>query len=382
MNKRILLIADAANFWTKNIVMNLLAANGWDVVIFPIWDENDEMNRFYRENGVTVYHDATRLPVIRHIPRVRMWVRIFCNARKLKKLGPFDVVQNHFLSQRDLAIGYLIRRHNSGAKWIASFWGSDLLRASDHDLHKLRFFLKRCDHITLNAQGSLPVIRAKFPPDIASKTTVTYFGQHIYHTIDSLKAHTDQRACKKHFGMNPDSPVIALGYNASPTQQHPELLRAIGQLSDENLQNWTIVLQITYGCKDPEYFKDLREAAYVLPCKVLFLTEAMDETECAYLRIAADIFVLASTTDSFSATLREYLYAGTQALCGDWLYYPEFDTLGIETISFSSFNEVGRLLQEAVNRQILPAQLEKRLALKAMFSWETVTGEWNKLYGK
>ena len=47
---------------------------------------------------MTVYRDPHRLPVIRFIPRVRMWARIALNARDLAKYGPFDVVHNHYLS--------------------------------------------------------------------------------------------------------------------------------------------------------------------------------------------------------------------------------------------------------------------------------------------
>lgn len=76
-----------------------------------------QFDEYYREHGVTVYKDSHRLPVIRFIPRVRMWARIALNARDLAKLGPFDVVHNHYLSQRDLALGQRIARrfHAAGS---------------------------------------------------------------------------------------------------------------------------------------------------------------------------------------------------------------------------------------------------------------------------
>ncbi|HPF88677.1 MAG TPA: glycosyltransferase [Candidatus Limiplasma sp.] len=382
MYKRILMIADSASFWTKNYVLNLLVAQGWEVVIFPIWEESEEMNRFYAEHGVTVYHDAHRLPVIRHIPRLRMWARIYLNAKALQKLGPFDVVHNHILSQRDLALGYLVHRRNPKSSWLASFWGSDLLRVSVRSIRQLRFFLKRCDHVTTNAESAMPVMRKTFSEDIVQKTTVTYFGQHIYGTIDTLKANTDKRACKEYFGLNPDQPVLALGYNASPTQHHLEMLDAIGRLPADVTRDWALVLQITYGSNDPAYLTQLKNAAQALLCRTLLLTDPMDETECAYLRIAADVYVHAIPTDFLSATLREYLYAGAQVLCGDWLPYPEFRSLGIEMIPFSTFGQLEQRLPEAVQAPISQAQLAKRLLLKGMFSWEAVGEKWNALYHK
>ena len=102
---KILLIADSDALWTKRAVEYLLLPAGYEIVIFPIWGHKGQFDEYYREHGVTVYKDPHRLPVIRLIPRVRMWARIALNARDLAKLGPFDVVHNHYLSQRDLALG-------------------------------------------------------------------------------------------------------------------------------------------------------------------------------------------------------------------------------------------------------------------------------------
>ena len=109
MSKRILLIADAGSFWTKRYIENLLLPDGWEITIFPIWAQTGRFDEFYREHGVAVYRDAHRLPLVRRIPRLRIWARVRANARALKKLGPFDVIHNHYLSQRDLALGFALR---------------------------------------------------------------------------------------------------------------------------------------------------------------------------------------------------------------------------------------------------------------------------------
>ena len=135
--KRILMIADADSFWTRRLMEHLLLPAGYELVLFPIWGDGGKYADFYRDNGVTVYHDRHALPVIRHIPRLRMWARIALNARSLKRLGPFDIVHNHYLSQRDLALGRLLARRYR-AHWVCSFWGSDLMRASPLALRRLK----------------------------------------------------------------------------------------------------------------------------------------------------------------------------------------------------------------------------------------------------
>ena len=86
--KRILIIADADSFWTRRLMEHLLLPAGYELVLFPIWGDGGKYADFYRDNGVTVYHDRHTLPVIRRIPRLRMWVRIALNAHCLLYTSP------------------------------------------------------------------------------------------------------------------------------------------------------------------------------------------------------------------------------------------------------------------------------------------------------
>ncbi len=121
MNKRVLMIADADGQWTRRYIEYLLLPQGYEVSLFPIWGNRGVFEDFYRENGVTVYRDNHTLPLVRHIPRLRMWARIWLNARSLWRLGPFDIIHNHYLSQRDLALGSAMKRRFPKTRWVCSF---------------------------------------------------------------------------------------------------------------------------------------------------------------------------------------------------------------------------------------------------------------------
>ncbi|MDD3213270.1 MAG: glycosyltransferase family 4 protein [Eubacteriales bacterium] len=380
MSKKILMIADVGSFWTKRYIENLLLPNGWDIVLFPIWDQTGPFDEYYREHGVTVYRDRHTLPVIRHIPRLRMWARISANARSLRRYGPFDVIHNHYLSQRDLALGGALRRAYPKAHWVCSFWGSDLLRSTGLELRRMRRYLAACDHITVHSSLHVRRVREVFGEAEAQKTSLVYFGQTIFADIDRVRATMDKAACKAHFGLPTDKPVICLGYNASPTHRHLQLLKGLQTLPDETLRGWTLVLQMTYGSFDDSYFATVRQAADAMPCHTLILTEFMDGTESATLRLAADAFVLAIPTDAFSASLQEYLYAGAQVLRASWLRYPQLDELSIETTAFSELSQVPALLTEALTRSLTPEEKQNRAMLKQKYSWETVSDGWLKLY--
>ncbi|NLI22861.1 MAG: glycosyltransferase family 4 protein [Clostridiales bacterium] len=380
MSKRILMIADAAGFWTKRYIENLLLPNGWEVVLFPIWGRETRFEEYYRENGVTVYTDTHRLPLVRRIPRLRMWARVWANARALRKLGPFDAIHNHYLSQRDLALGYNLHKAFPAARWVCSLWGSDLLRSTGLELKRMGRYLRRCDHVTVHSALHVSRVRDVFGESVARKTALVYFGQTIFADIDRVRATADKAACKAHFGLPTDRPVICLGYNASPTHQHLELLRGLKALPRETLEGWSLVLQMTYGSLNDSYFGTVREAAEALPCQTLVLTEFMDGTESAYLRLAADAFVLAIPTDAFSASLQEYLYAGAQVLRAQWLRYPQLEELNIQTTPFSRLEEVPGLLTAALGRALSPQEKANRAMLREKYSWNNVSGGWLKLY--
>lgn len=380
MSKRILLISDAGSFWTKRYIENLLLPEGWEVVLFPIWEQHGRFDAYYAENGITVYHDRHRLPLIRHIPRLRMWARIAANVRALAKLGPFAVIHNHYLSQRDLALGQALRRRNPNARWVCSFWGSDLMRQTGVELSRMKRYLAACDHITVHSSLHVQKIAKVFGDAFAQKTALVYFGQTVYHDIDRVRATHSKAACKAHFGLPVDKPVVCLGYNASPTHKHLELLKGLRTLPAETLNDWSLVLQMTYGSKDDSYFDTVREAAEAMPCHTLVLTEFMDGTQSATLRLAADAFVLAIPTDAFSASLQEYLYAGAQVLRAKWLRYPQLEELGIETTEFAELAQVPELLTQALTRALSPQEKEKREMLKHKYSWATVREGWLSLY--
>jgi glycosyltransferase involved in cell wall biosynthesis len=380
MSGRILIIADIDNVYTKRYTERVLLPDGWEVILFPIWGQTGRFDGWFREHGASIYRDTYRLPVVRHIPRLRMWARVYANARALRKLGPFDAIHNHYLSQRDLALGRAMKRRFPGARWICTFWGSDLLRAAPGQLQKMASPLRACDTITVITEPHVARIRDLFGASCADKTAVCDFGVDLYDDIDRVRPTADRAACKARFGLPPDRPLICLGYNASPPHRHVELLDALSSLPPETLTGWSVCLQMTYGKPDDGYLAAVRNAAAKLPCHTLILTEFLGGEESAYLRLAADAFVLAMPTDAFSSSLQEYLYAGARVLCGAWLSYPQLDAMGIRLERFSSIAQVPALLKRALGQPVSKDELQKRSSLRERYSWDALSDGWKALY--
>ncbi len=380
MSKRILLIADLDNLYVKRYAERVLLPDGWEIVIFPIWEQTGKFDEWFRDNGVIVYRDTHTLPGIRRIPRVRVWARIRANAKSLAALGPFDAIHNHYLSPRDLALGQALKKRFPNADWICSFWGSDLLRASASQLRRMKAPLTRCDRITVITEPNVEPVLKAFGSACEKKTTVCWFGVDLFDDMDALRTTADKGMCKEHFGMPPHNPLICLGYNASAPHRHLEMLQALQALPAALLKDWSVVLQMTYGNTDAAYFAAVREAAAKLPCRTLVLTEFMNGLESAYLRLAADAFVLAMPTDAFSSSLLEYLYAGAHVLCGEWLPYPQLEAMEIPVVRFPSITAFPPLLAEALKQPLSTAEMAKRQALRSKYAWSGVLSAWKSLY--
>ena len=376
---KILLIADSDALWTKRAVEYLLLPAGYEIVIFPIWGHKGQFDEYYREHGVTVYKDPHRLPVIRLIPRVRMWARIALNARKLAQYGPFDVVHNHYLSQRDLALGQRMARRFH-ARWVCTFWGSDLLRASDRALRQMLPYLRRCDRLTACNERMRDKIRRCLGESLYQKTRMAIWGQDGFAAIDRVLASEGREACRAYYGIRKDSYVVSIGYSADNAQHQLEVVEALSALPKETLARMTLVLQQTYVKRDPAYMERVRQSAEALPCQTVVLRDFLDLTQTARLRLCADLFILAISTDAFAASMQEYLYAGAVFLMGDWLGYPQLDELGIPINRFHEYKELPALAEQAMNGKLSKASDEQRALLPGHYSWDAVRKDWLGLY--
>ncbi len=379
--KRLLMLSDAGSVWTVRLIEHFLLPEGWEVVLFPIWGDDGRFGDFYRAAGVAVCRDGHTLPLVRRIPRLRMWARIALNARDLIALGPFDAVQCNYLSQRDLALGARVA-NAFHARFIASFWGSDLLRAKPAALRRMAPFLARAHAVSVHNPASRDRVRAVYGSAIADKTHVLYFGQTGYADIDAVRARLTRTECRARFGLPQDGFVVCLGYSASPAQQQDAALRALAALPRERLSRMTLVLQMTYGAGEADYAARVRDLAARLPCRTVVLTDFLGAQDSAMLRLSADAFVMSIRTDAFSASLQEYLYAGAAVLCGGWLPYPQLSALGIAPHAFASFDDLPALLVRCMDGEIAGLSPAQRALLPRHYAWDGVRASWRALYGE
>ncbi len=377
--KRILLVGDANSFWIKRYVQFVLHPAGYSTVLFPIYGWEGGFAEDYAAMNVTVYKDEHRLPISRHIPKVRMWRRIAVNARSLKALGPYAAVHCHYLSRRDLALGRQVAK-GSGAPLVATFWGSDLLRVEDKTLRAMSRYLRRCHAVTVFNREHIDRIRAHCGEDVARITRVLDFGEVVFPYIDQL-ADADRAKLKAQFGVAEDKLLVCVGSSASAAQQQLPALEAIARMDESQLSRLAILLKHTYCHDDPDTEHRVKELAASLPCQSVVLTQFQSEEESARLCRAADVYLHTIRTDAFSSAMKEYLYAGARVAHGDWLVYPALAELDIRLRTFSAFDQLPGLLADALSGAWQPLTADERDRLASISAWSSLAPQWAALYG-
>lgn len=376
---RILLIADPDSLWVKRYVENVLHPAGWETVIYPIYGWKGTHREDYARMAATVDAGGRTLPVLGRIPRVRMWAGILANAAALGKLGPFDAVHCHYLSVVDLALGSVMARRQ-GCPLVATFWGSDLLRAAPATLSRMGRYLRRCAAITVFNPEHVERIRSLYGESVAQRTTVLDFGEGVFPHIDRVLAEGGNAAAKLHFGILPERLTVAIGSSASRAQQQPEALRALLQLDKAFLQRITVILQHTYAHDDPAAEAEVRALGERLPGQCIVLTDFMNDEESAYLRCAVDVYLHTIRTDAFSSSMKEYLYAGARVAYGDWLRYPTLGEWQLPVRSFAAFDRLPQLVKDAFDGSWHPLDETQRQRLGSHCKWQSLAVQWLELY--
>ncbi len=377
--QRLLIISDPDSLWTKRYIENVLHPAGCQVTIYPIYGWQGGYREEYAKWGVTIYEDTHKLPVIGRIPKVRMWARVLANAASLKNLGPFDAVHCHYLSVVDLALGCTVARQQR-AKVVATFWGSDLLRADEKTLGRMEKYLRRCHRVTVFNPEHVERIRALYGPDVVAKTEMLDFGSSVFAWIDRMQADDDRAAVKAQLGIAADRLTVAIGSSASEAQQQLPAIQALAALDEATLRRMPIDLQHTCCHAAPANEQKVQAAARALPCQTVVLNEFMNDEESARLRCAVDVYLHTIRTDAFSDSMKEYFYAGARVAYGSWLCYPTLAEMGIQARQFAAFDQLPALVEAALEGSWQPIGLQEKARLADQASWDKLAPKWLALY--
>lgn len=261
-----------------------------------------------------------KIPIINRVERALLWRKHF---KKFSESKFFDIINIHFVSESYAYLLNVMREYSS--KIVLSPWGSDVYRIGRITKYILKYLYRNADYIS--------GVDNRFTKDVMSifnvpKSKIAYFdlGSATIDYILENKTRITTEEAKKILGIG-GFYAIALGYNASPAQQHLKSIDAIAQIRNMLPKNLALLFPFTYG-GTPEYKKSVKDACKDKGLKAFFFENFLELSDLFLLRQATDMFIHVQTTDANSTSFGEYLLCGKKIINGSWLRYNELELDG------------------------------------------------------
>lgn len=376
-NSKILLVGDANSIFITNYAYWLKQENNsYTIDILTLTKTKSENTQYY--NSIISLTDYKFFNSFYRLKGIRRFVLIIFYFQLIKKLTQYQFIHFHFISPLIYALIGIVK-HRTKAKIILTIWGSDLYRVFKIDLVLFKKACKQAHKISFTNNESLDFFKKKFnwkKPNLYE----CRFGLSPLENLSELKLNKTE--CKKELGWKHNKLAIAIGYNLSKGQQHLKIIEALANPKFNSLKNSTyLVFAISYG-GSVNYKNELINAIEQSGFESVIMDQYLNNHSVAVLRKATDIMVQVQTTDQFSGSMQEHMYAGNVVITGDWLPYRKLKDAGVYFEEVSNISELPILLSELVNSydQCEKKAINNHIAISELSRWKNTIKSWLKLY--
>lgn len=373
---RIIIAGDPDSVWTKTYIENVLLNKGHEIVV--LGHPEGTFDAFYAAHGIRIIDN------MHNNPRKRLAVlyyKYIWTIREIRKLGKIDIFHLHYVTSYPLRLLGLIRRNCK--RIVVSYWGSDLLRATEAENKKKRKHLRYVDCITVCTTHMKQAFEKIYGGLYADKLNVIDFGINTYKSIDEYNRRTNAVRTYNY----PEKPevMIMVGYNGSEEQQHIRVLEQLNLLPLDLQNRIRVVIPLTYGLGKQSYLEEIKKTIETGGhYQYQILSNFMSPDEMAALYAGTDIMIHAQTTDALSGTVQELLYAGVLVLNPKWLTYREMEERNVYYLVYSDFEEMREQLKSVLGIGCSRENIEKiennKERLRAYSGWEALIPKWEKAY--
>ena len=376
----ILIISEINSIWTRRCIenSNIIGKNN----IYVLYDNSVIIDSFYSENGIILSH-FDKKNIWDNVPKIRGLVYRYNYIKHIialeKKVGHFDVIHVHYINyEKLLAIKHL---RPFATRIICTFWGSDLLRASDKKLQKYKKFFNYVDIITMSTGEMKKRFTSVFGNELESKVKLLRFG---ISNLAYIHPDTDNNIeTKQFFSIPTEKTVITIGYNGSLSQNHIEVIEALSSLSDEIKSTLYLQLPLSYGLK-PEYKILIKKHLDSSGCEYGLIEEFLNDNNLGKLRESTDVFIHAQKTDASSASVQEYLYARKVVYNPVWIQYRDLKDNNVFYFEYNDYDELVKKLESYLHTGLSEQELENISKnsdiIWNLSSWDSVSKKWEELY--
>lgn len=378
MKKKVLLWGCISSPWTKSFILEFLLKYNYEVWLLRT-SITDEDSSFFEEKGINI---------IQSHPTVTEWFEsgregsplktiyvYFLQIKTVIQTGKYDIIHLQFVEWFELILVSILKIF-IGAKLILSYWGSDLLRIDEKILKRSGGFVRYSDYVSFDNEDLKIKFSSIYTWSDNVKNETILFGLPILKTIAERRGISKAKIREK-FDFPTEKKIIAIGYNGRAEQQHINVLEVFKKLDNVVKEKVFLVLHMSYGGTE-QYKKTVSDIAQETGCDFAIIERFLSEEEVADLRLVTDIFINAQTTDAFSGSVCENMFADSLIINAAWLRYKEFDMYNFKFLEFDKFENLDKCILEGLEYEM--ALSENRELIWKLRSWEFCSKNWERVY--
>ena len=383
----VLVVGKSDSIFIRDYCKNVLDSAGIRAVILSK-EPSKEYHRDYEAIDVkeVVWPDCF-LKGIRNCPGAlfslpRIWRKLRAEIGFREKIY---VLQVHYVEPLHLI--YFFPIWKEAKERILTFWGSDIYTISPINKLLLRYFLRHASSIIFMISNQHSFFQSLYGHRYDNKVKIIDFGNGLIDELDSVIHDYSKEECKKHFGLPSDKLIVHVGYNASRAQQHLEIIEGLLCLPEKVLSKMVFIFSMSYKREhDFEQYKDqLVSLMDKAKLKYQFFEQYLQGEELAIFRRTCDLFLYGQRTDARSESPLEYVYAGAEFVCPEWLAdnYELLNKANIKYYLYNDFKNLHNSVQLCLENFNLPNEKISewsRQKIRDEISWDSLAEKWRALY--
>ena len=281
----------------------------------------------------------------------KLAIRAAFTAKKVKPIfTQHDVFNFHLLTANTLKYLEFIPKSK---KIVLSFWGSDLLDPSPQfNPESIRRAVQRADSITLHSIEMREIFLSKYGRHLFDKVHILLVVEDT-EMLEKIVSKIPEKEriivkFKEKYNIPSNHKIVTIGHSGHDIDNHLVVLKSFALLKEAAKKEITLVLPMTYGCKELNYFEEIKMVCKKNHLNCLILDTFLTEDEIIELRIVSEIHVRTPKFDAFSLALCETFCADNIIITGAWLPYSRLRFSGAYFCEIDFYEKLTPLIEKVL----------------------------------
>ena len=367
---KVLMIGDGNHYFNRKLVEKLKQySTDLTIDFFSFYAVNNDSLAYDRV--IVCDSQQIEIPYLFKMPGLKgFYVNYYLSNQLKKHLSSNSYTHLHIQSAHP-SLGFLNKYLNKCGYIILTIWGSEFYRSSKLNSYFLHKLYKVSNVITFASSDLKNNFFNRYK--LRKESKIVRFGLDLLDKID------EQLKTNNH--KTNDTINITVGYNRHIAQQHFKVIEQLIKLDNQIKKKIHLIFPFTYGPINDEYRTFIEGILKDNSFSYEFIDEFLPEKDLAILRIRSDIMFQVQTTDQFSGSMQEHLYAGNIVITGNWLNYSDMVAEGISLITLNDFTEIpfliSKILDPAFDKSFFR---ENKKGIQSLSSWKSNINKWYSLY--